>query len=298
MFTSKDFKKDLSDKFEFQDKDSLSKLVSSVNRIMIYPPFERTIIKNDDYMNFAFLAAEQNKPVTTGYVARFSYDEFYNYRDKEIKDSLVNSLVNNSLYITNDNNLYVFINPVLQNKAVWFKVGEYNCILNSNNVNAKRFLDNGKYIKIDLIVEFLRKYKDQTVIMVAMDEATRNLSEIVRNYLQEKNSKINSLAYRGSYISIIRKGNINLEVVNNESAAILNYASKTNLNGFIIPKQLEIHSAGATFGNYSKILINGQEFSPNKRGINLVSLDDQMNVIETKNIDTHLNSLGILYEAK
>jgi len=55
---------------------------------------------------------------------------------------------------------------------------------------------------------------------------------------------------------------------------------------FIFKKNMYIESSGMDFGNTAKIQIDGRDYSLRQRGLNVIVLDDEFNVLETTYFDT------------
>lgn len=90
------------------DIKSWQTLISRFDEVVMYPPFETTNLEHMDYQYFCYIAGQQSKPITTGYVARVD-----NKAVKEYKDSLAGMLEEGrlsprSLYIVTPANLHHF----------------------------------------------------------------------------------------------------------------------------------------------------------------------------------------------
>lgn len=82
---------------------------------------------------------------------------------------------------------------------------------------------------------------------------------------------------RHSYINLIRKTNEGVYVSLSEElsadALSKHYRPGDTINDYKMPIDLKIFSAGSSCGNLSSIIINGQEYSMNLRGFNIVIYD-------------------------
>ncbi|MCK4798740.1 MAG: DUF2079 domain-containing protein [Spirochaetes bacterium] len=137
----------------------------------------------------------------------------------------------------------------------------------------------------DVFIDYIEKYRSDTIIISVKDEATKRLSFNCIRYLVIRGSKINTLKKRGSYIAIIHKNKIMFEEINNSSAIEIDDSVSEKVSHLFSDISLEVSSAGYKQGNYSSIKVNGREYSQNQRGFNVVVLDSYLRVKETASFD-------------
>jgi len=142
------------------------------------------------------------------------------------------------------------------------------------------------------LYDLLHSNKDDLIIISGRDESQNGLSSETKGSLADFGMNIEKLKYRGSYAAIINNGQIIAEEINNKGPAVIN---DDILREFGIE---EVASAGLPFGNYSKIIIDGENMSPEERGLNIVIVSDNRE-IERYNIDTHDTEMlePLLYKA-
>lgn len=133
----------------------------------------------------------------------------------------------------------------------------------------------------DNIIDFLKEYFDREntlIFLSAKDEASTGIRKSARKKLRSMDlSELSELEYMDSYIGIVIDG----EVV---------YEKRDHGNQPITQKGVGyvLTSAGMESGNLSSIMINGQEYSPAGRGINIVVYDTEAErVICSVNFDTY-----------
>lgn len=86
--------------------------------------------------------------------------------------------------------------------------------------------------------------------------------------------------HQKSYIAIIENKNVICECLDEKLIT-----KRVVLDGF----KIDVTSAGLNCGNVASIKINGENYSMNKRGINIVAIDIlSKTIIDVVNIDTHL----------
>ena len=281
--------------YSFTGYDTLYHYLENAERLVYYRPFERSLIKYDDYINFSYVAAALNKPVTTGYLARYDFEKAELYKNRLLPDSVRSTLLTNSLYVTNDANVPDFFNALLAGKAYWFEDSGYNYLLSSENVIAKKKLKDGYYVRYDKTTDFLARHMNNLVIIAAKDEASNNLSDSVKSFLKNFDSNISDLQYRGAFVLIIKNGQKLFEKVNNNGDIRISFTENDKLDSFLFVKSLSVYSAGNDFGNSASIIVGDTDYSKSARGFNMVALDANMEVLESINVDTHYSSDWVRY---
>ena len=88
------------------------------------------------------------------------------------------------------------------------------------------------------------------------------------------------MGYRGSYVALIKDGEVLNEKINNDDPAEL------GVEEISIPGIERILSAGYDPGNESIIEVNGRNESINWRGMNIVILANNLEVIRSFPVDT------------
>lgn len=137
---------------------------------------------------------------------------------------------------------------------------EYNFVEESLNDKVINLKDLKLHIlNLNNYFENIKNLDDYIVIMSVKDEAYTN-SKYFRAKSQLKLSF--NLSYRDSYIAIVDSSS-NF-VYEENSKDVISYTYK------IGERDIEIKSAGYESGSFSKIVIDGVDYSPNKRGLNIV----------------------------
>jgi hypothetical protein len=74
--------------------------LSSVDSIVIYPPYRREITLIEDYVLFSLVAARNNKNVTAGYLARYDQTKAAQVENQYLSDLYNSSLDSNTVYVS------------------------------------------------------------------------------------------------------------------------------------------------------------------------------------------------------
>ena len=131
-----------------------------------------------------------------------------------------------------------------------------------------------QHLKTQNLVEFLESRTDQTLLLSVKDDAKEGLDKYIKDYMEARGSQIRRLAFRGSYVAIMEKDSTIKEHMHEDNQVSMEKDS------------ILIESAGRNASNFSSIKINGEEYSPNTRGINIVVLKDGQ-VSEIATYDTY-----------
>lgn len=137
---------------------------------------------------------------------------------------------------------------------------EYNFVEESLNDKVINLKDLKSHIlNLNNYFENIKNLNDYIVIMSVKDEAYTN-SKYFRAKSQLK--LFFNINYRDSYIAIVDSSSNFVYEENSKDA--ISYTYK------IGERDIEIKSAGYESGSFSKIIIDGVDYSPNKRGLNIV----------------------------
>ena len=150
----------------------------------------------------------------------------------------------------------------------------------AKNVNEPR------YSQSDLLKTMLVTHSRDTIILAAKGDADSNLSYIYKKFMIWKGSNIHTLHRGGSYIAVIHRDKVVLEIIDNERPVEINSSSSQVLKSLFPNQELTVFSSGRTVDSRASIQIAGQEHSPNQRGMNVVVLDRLGRVKEQAVFDT------------
>ena len=125
------------------------------------------------------------------------------------------------------------------------------------------------------LIDFLRKYLHDTIIISAKDDASQHLSKKSRAFFSQLGIPLTQLKFRDSFACVLDKGQALVWKISPSSPVIL--VGQPLRNRGID----QIISAGRDTGNTSKIIINGQNVSPDRRGLNIVVKKQNQKIIAT-----------------
>lgn len=133
----------------------------------------------------------------------------------------------------------------------------------------------------------LNQYKEQFIIIIAVkDTPGFELNQKIANKLNVLGCKISLVnKHWKSYIAILDAGTIINETIskNEERVAYI---------GNILGKNYKVVSRSWRQGNTAAVLIDGIDYAENRRGLNIVVCDKQLNeVIDTVSFDTHMKNI-------
>ena len=119
--------------------------------------------------------------------------------------------------------------------------------------------------------------KNVTIFMAIKDEGTAGLTATLNQDLKDLGIKTNLRGKeRCSYYAVITPGNVVEEI-----------SIDTISGNKSIPMQYLIYSSNYNKDNYSKIIVNGEEYSKNVRGLNMAVYDNDSNeIVESFGVDT------------
>ncbi|MFH1789463.1 MAG: DUF6311 domain-containing protein [bacterium] len=93
-----------------------TELINKFDNVVIYPAFQKNYVRDDDYMSFAYIAAKNHKTINAGYVARADRKKIDDETAKLSMKITKAELDKDSLYITTEKYLLIFLPLLSQNK--------------------------------------------------------------------------------------------------------------------------------------------------------------------------------------
>lgn len=150
----------------------------------------------------------------------------------------------------------------------------------AKNVNEPR------YSQSDLFNILLKTHSSDTIVMAAKGDVAGNLSYPCKKYLMVNGSKINMLCRGGSYLAVMHKERIVLEIIDNDQPVGIQSPSSPILQSLFPDLELSIYSSGRKHDSRASIRISGQEYSLNRPGMNILVLDSLGQVREQAVYDT------------
>ncbi len=129
--------------------------------------------------------------------------------------------------------------------------------------------------------------RDITLFLSVRDEATRNLTTVLLDDLAALGVQTDlSDKYHNSFYAVLTPEG---------SVEAVSESEPLSYSGTLGDVPYTIESAGYFVGNYSSIVIDGEEYSVNQRGINIVVYDNQARqVIDTLGFDTHAREMTVI----
>lgn len=108
-------------------------LFESNDEIVMYPPFQTNYATPMDYQFFCYMAATTNKPITTGYVARFNSKSVLAFSDSLNKELNRAELPEKRVYITTKEHLNAFALAIQSDKCNYTVLDDYIIITAKRN---------------------------------------------------------------------------------------------------------------------------------------------------------------------
>jgi hypothetical protein len=269
-------------------------LMQEASRVIVFTPYAWDFKGVNDFYPFCRAASEVGKPITTGYFARRNTRVTEDYQIKLYKNWELGNLAENdrALYIGSIEKAWRFKKLLSEGKLIAYKYDGYAVLIPPILTQTAQLLSqlpDAQKIDFDTegVAEIVQKYGNKTVVAVAAHEASYKLDTIDKTKMTTMGApEFSKLGWTGSYIAIFKNGKCIFEKLDNDKALDFKWTKGHILNGFLIKKDLNLYSAGADKGNLGSAKIEGKEYSPNRRGMNFVVLDDEFNVVATDFMDT------------
>lgn len=273
--------------------DFWNEAAARVEKITVVPAYRRTIRSYDDYRFFCLLAGRNRLAVNLGYVARVPWKTFQQHKEQLIRDVSLCDFDRNTMYVFQDRYWCVAAQLIRMGFSCHRVDGYGACVSSERSPDQRENPLCDSCIRRVELIDFLRLYKENTILMAVRDDAVQGFPDDVRQYLVANGSAIGSLGYRDSYAGILAKGRRCFERMSKTDAVEVKFPRGGHLCHGKLSKAIEIFSAGLTTGNRASIKVGGTEYSLNGRGINLVVLDQRTNPVAMGHFDTHAMGQGL-----
>ncbi len=229
----------------------------------------------------------------TGLENRLVFDPKDVMKNKEIFDNIDYTYANNVLKFQIDRTKSWLNNALFSRKEI---INEAKFDLNISNCAYNHIFKNSDYVILNSNEDALVKYTSLIDYLVYLRNniyryiifiSVRDTPGLALN--GDIASKLNSIGVKNNlcgkhwygFVSVIDSGNNIFEEIKENSSV--------HYSGYVEGLHIFVDSAPFKSGNISKIIINGDDFSLNRRGLNFVIFDKSQNrVVDTVNFDTHL----------
>jgi hypothetical protein len=144
-------------------RDVWNELIGNVDKVIMYPPGQRTYNSNDDYRYFAFYSAENHKPFTAGYHARVDSSAIFLYQ--KLIDSLLNIGIidEDAIYITTFKDLDKFSIPIKKNSVNIALLDNYIVFISMKNPFSLPAQYAVSFEEIDTLITYNRNQYQQKI---------------------------------------------------------------------------------------------------------------------------------------
>ncbi len=257
-----------------------NKLMKKSEHIVFVPAMRY----GDEYVPFALLAANHAKTINVGYTARTNNKDREIYRQNLLREFKEGKLKKNTLYVIKENEYFYlprsssnFTSRILDRYAI--------IIPKTSEIKESELTPLPISIQIDdhkhSLYSLIKKYMipDYAILLSIRDEGTANMPKDFLKLMKSIGSNIDELQFRGSYVSMIINGKLEIEKINNNKQVGFEYK--------LFNHKINVVSSGIMFGNTSIINIDNIPLSTNRRGLNIVILNLNENKVKRYNFDTY-----------
>jgi hypothetical protein len=257
------------------------------NKVIVYPPFIRTVTNDDDWKYLALYAYKHHMSIDTGYLARDPLTEM-----RASQEELKSALQEGDL---DPQSIYIFTDPPASETVQSFHRWNQCALVDGFIVYTSddHFFNGSNRIKIEPVTlyDFFKKFAQDTILIAAREyQAPVLLPGDVKKYLQEKGSRLPGLLFRGSYVGIFSHGAKIFEKIDDKGAVKIELRQGELIGKDRLTKDIALYSAGVPFGNQASIKVSGVEQSRDRGGLNMVVLNGDGAVLVSTIFDAKTGS--------
>jgi hypothetical protein len=257
------------------------------NKVIIYPPFVRTLTNDDDWKYLALYAYRHHMSINAGYLARDPLTEM-RANQEELRSALQEGDLDSQ-------GIYIFADPPASETVQSFHRWNRCALVDGFIVYTSddHFFNGSNRIKIEPVTlyDFFKKFEQDTILIAAREYlAPVLLPEDVKKYLQEKGSRLPGLLFPGSYVGIFSHGAKIFEKIDAKGAVKIELQKGELIGKDRLTKDIALYSAGVPFGNQASIKVEGEEQSRDRGGLNMVVLNGDGVVLASTIFDAKTGS--------
>ncbi len=268
--------------------------IKNADQVITFPPYARSVAYPFDNTDFLYLAGRHHIPITAGYFARFDQ-----VKEKPFFDSIYQALSQGrfqdfpgALWIFSLEEVTRFQNTIVQgglrmhfHRDYGFGFGPGMDIPQSFQKSSE--VDN-LFKPVQHLSDWLEGQGAEYFLISVKDEATNQLDQKLKSYFRDLGSTaIDSLCFRCGWLAAFGPEGLLVERKGNLPSPVRSTFQISNDRKRI---KVELGSAGAEAGNFSEIRLDGLEHSLQKRGLNIVLLNQSLEVIGSWTFDTYISS--------
>lgn len=277
------------------EKDFWTQVIDEADDFIMFPAHERNYERYADDMLFAEIAMKVRTKFNSGHLARFNSNIRDQYK-KAIQDTIETKpeLYGNKTIITSKKHLPIFSELMKQGNHRILEANDYYAFVPRNgtflsmesDVLDAFHKDTIKIAKEDFGV-YTQRNRNNYFLMAVMDEASAKLKSCPDfvTYFSLNKSNILDLGFRESYVGIF-KGQELLQEIRGKDHQDRSVKLDTILNLNQNEKAIELFSADKDNGNEARIFVDGINYALNDRGLNIVTINEDGQVIESTRFDT------------
>jgi len=287
------FQKDHFAKMEFETRLSdpnWNKAAEFCAGISTMPPFKFTMNHKADYRDICWLASQHRLRTSAGYTARMSLAA------KALTDSMHTALAEGTADTTL---LYICDRSSFPKVLVGLGDSYRGALWNDYHVCYPRAWPMEPRPGFTAshggtLAEFLDDRTDRILLIATRDEATANLTKADRLALRQLGIMDSAIEYRGSAAAIVFHGQAIWQQAKANGRVEFTLAAGDSMGGIHATHAIRVVSAGFESGNVARLELGDREEGMNRRGFNILVLDDELKLLESAWFDTHKGVPGII----
>ena len=270
--------------------DQIKHIVSVSNQVIVYPPFSANIADHCDYIYFTDITQHYQKPISTGYGARFPESIGQAFRDSLADLTHYFDLHPKNILITSTDSLSVHKNLISTQGGRSYQFEHYRIyappalvsMIDSAIVPSSTWHSIEHQSELSFL-NWLHVHQDHYVIGVVQQEGISNLHD--REELKTMGAAMDSLRFGDSWTFVIHEKQFIHQKYGRSQMVKDTFDLPCST---LVPVYLYSggHSAGK---NESSILIRNEEWSLGSRGINLVVVDSCGAFLDKINVDGYVS---------
>lgn len=275
--------------------DFWEKIIQNTDELRMFPAHTRTYHSFGDDTPFVLLSSKYDLPINTGHLARYDVKKREEHR-KDLLAKLENPtpLKNTTLITTEEHIVHFYRTWKMGNHEVFKEDGFLVFVPKTKSTLIAELKKGFKYSTLkkgpEFTAEFLTKHSNHYTFITVKDEASNNIKTctMIQEWLRFAESDLGSLQFRESYAGVFHNNKKIKEVFGRVNKGSVSMTFPLG------QKNIELFSSDMDNGNEARIFVEGVNHAVNERGLNIVVLSNEGELIANANFDTYQQCFQIV----
>jgi hypothetical protein len=251
--------------------------VATLQGILTYPPFQHNTRLYGDFKYLASLTVGEGKPVAAGYAARKAYRQSMAIQEELEANFIGGNPDPDFLYVMRDSEFLKYYSQMIG--RFWACNWDGYKVFLAKNAKVAVSNHYGDLTRVHLS-DYLRQSYDKLLFVLITHRADNIDCSVYHEMFDLLESPPDSTAHCGSYLSVVRHGDVVQMMSHEDEAICLDLEPGHTWDDFYLDRYVSMASHGELRPTMMSIRVDGREEAFNTEGVCIVALDLEQDLVE------------------